>query len=101
LSERRLCEEVHLNLAYRWFCRLGLDGDVPDVPKRGNRMRNPTDDEIMRALCCGAECAVGPKNTGYCHRWDFSSEAARIRALLDRHGEVPTCMGRSSEPEEA
>jgi transposase len=29
-SERRLCEEIHLNLAYRWFCRLGLDGDVPD-----------------------------------------------------------------------
>ena len=23
-SERRLCEEVHLNLAYRWFCRLNL-----------------------------------------------------------------------------
>jgi transposase len=29
-SERRLCEEVHLNLAYRWFCKLGLDGAVPD-----------------------------------------------------------------------
>ena len=29
-SERRLCEEVHLNLAYRWFCRLGLNGKVPD-----------------------------------------------------------------------
>ncbi len=29
-SERRLCEEVQLNLAYRWFCRLGLDGHVPD-----------------------------------------------------------------------
>jgi transposase len=28
--ERRLCEEVHLNPAYRWFCRLGLDGEVPD-----------------------------------------------------------------------
>jgi hypothetical protein len=25
-----LCEEVHLNLAYRWFCGLGLDGAVPD-----------------------------------------------------------------------
>ena len=25
-SERRLCEEVHLNLAYRWFCRLDLNG---------------------------------------------------------------------------
>lgn len=29
-SERRLCEEVKVNLAYRWFCRLGLDGAVPD-----------------------------------------------------------------------
>jgi hypothetical protein len=29
-SERRICEEVHLNLADRWFCRLGLDGEVPD-----------------------------------------------------------------------
>src|SRR5215813_10141630 len=29
-SERRLCDEVHLNLAYRWFCRLSLDGTVPD-----------------------------------------------------------------------
>ena len=29
-SERRLCEEVHLNLAYRWFCRLGLEDTVPN-----------------------------------------------------------------------
>lgn len=29
-SERRLCEEVHLNLAYRWFCRMGLQDAVPD-----------------------------------------------------------------------
>src|SRR6516162_4386836 len=29
-SERRLCEEVHLNLGYRWFCRLGLEDAVPD-----------------------------------------------------------------------
>jgi len=29
-SERRLCEEVHLNLAYRWFCRLGLEESVPE-----------------------------------------------------------------------
>jgi transposase len=28
--ERRLCEAVHLNLAYRWFCGLGLKGVVPD-----------------------------------------------------------------------
>jgi len=29
-AERRLCEEVHSNLAYRWFCRLDLEGEVPD-----------------------------------------------------------------------
>ncbi len=29
-SERRLCQEVELNLAYRWFCRLGLEDEVPD-----------------------------------------------------------------------
>src|SRR5918995_3618778 len=29
-SERRLCEAVALNLAYRWFCRLGLEDEVPD-----------------------------------------------------------------------
>src|ERR1700727_3601267 len=29
-SERRLCGGVHFNLAYRWFCRFGLDGGVPD-----------------------------------------------------------------------
>jgi len=29
-SERRLCDEVHLNLAYRWFRRLGLESAVPD-----------------------------------------------------------------------
>lgn len=27
-SERRLCEEVHLNLACSWFCRLGLEDGV-------------------------------------------------------------------------
>lgn len=29
-SERRLCVEVHLNLAYRWYCRLDLSDRVPD-----------------------------------------------------------------------
>ena len=28
--EWRLCEEVELHLAYRWFCRLDLDDPVPD-----------------------------------------------------------------------
>src|SRR5580765_971480 len=32
-SERRLCEEVHLNLAYRWFCHLGMEDPVPDLAR--------------------------------------------------------------------
>jgi transposase len=29
-SARRLCEEIQLNLAYRWFCQLSFADDVPD-----------------------------------------------------------------------
>lgn len=43
-SERRLCEEVHLNLAYRWFCRFDLSDPVSDhstfSKNRHGRFRN-------------------------------------------------------------
>jgi len=29
-TKRRLCDEAHLNLAYRWSCPFGLQGDVPN-----------------------------------------------------------------------
>src|SRR5437660_6431976 len=29
-SERRLCGEVQVNLAYRWFCKLGIEDTIPD-----------------------------------------------------------------------
>ena len=29
-SERQLCREVQVNLAYRWFCDLGLEDSIPD-----------------------------------------------------------------------
>jgi len=50
-SERRLCEEVHLNLAYRWFCHLDLADRVPDhstfSKNRHGRFRNS---ELLRNL---------------------------------------------------
>ena len=50
-SERRLCEEVHLNLAYRWFCRLGLDGAVPDHSTFSkNRHGRFRDSDLLRRL---------------------------------------------------
>jgi len=50
-SERRLCEEVHLNLAYRWFCRLGLEGAVPDHSTFSkNRHGRFRDSDLFRRL---------------------------------------------------
>jgi IS5 family transposase len=50
-SERRLCDEVHLNLAYRWFCRLGLDGRVPDHSTFSkNRHGRFRDSDLLRHL---------------------------------------------------
>jgi transposase len=50
-SERRLVEEVHLNLAYRWFCKLGLEGRVPDRSTFSkNRHGRFADGDIMRRL---------------------------------------------------
>ena len=50
-SERRLCEEVHLNLAYRGFCRLGLEGAVPDHSTFSkNRHGRFRDSDLLRHL---------------------------------------------------
>ena len=50
-SERRLCEEVHLNLAYRWFCRLGLESDVPDHSTFSkNRHGRFRDSDLLRQV---------------------------------------------------
>ena len=50
-SERRLCEEVHLSLAYCWFCRLGLDSSVPDHSTFSkNRHGRFRDSDLLRRL---------------------------------------------------
>src|SRR4051794_3875845 len=46
--ERGLCEEVHLTLAYRWFCRLGRGGDVPHhSPFSKNRHGRFRDSDLL------------------------------------------------------
>jgi transposase len=46
-KDRRLCEEVHDNLAYRWFCRLSLADDVPDHSSL-TRIRHRLGEEVNR-----------------------------------------------------
>ena len=50
-SERRLCEEVHLNLACRWFCRLDLNDRIPDHSTFSkNRHGRFRESELLRHL---------------------------------------------------
>jgi len=100
-SERRLCEEVHLNLAYRWFCRLGLDGAVPDhstfSKSRHGRFR---DSDLFRRVFeavlrrCIRERLVGGEG--------FAVDASLIKADANRQkgiegekGLPPEASGRA------
>jgi transposase len=96
-SERRLCEEVHLNLAYRWFCRLGLEGDVPDhstfSKTRHGRFR---DADLLRELFetvvrrCMAEGLVGGEG--------FAVDASMIVADAQRQRGIETAEELSLRP---
>jgi transposase len=88
-SERRLCEEVHLNLAYRWFCRLGLEDAVPEhstfSKNRHGRFRASGAfrwlfDEVVRR-CMGAGLVKGE---------GFAVDASVVAADANRQRGVPS-----------
>lgn len=88
-SERRLCEEVHLNLGYRWFCRLGLDGKVPDHSTFSkNRHGRFRESDVLRHLFetvverCMAEGLVGADG--------FAVDASLIAADANKQRSVPS-----------
>ena len=98
-SERRLCEEVHLNLAYRWFCGLGLEDEVPDhstfSKNRHGRFRDSDTlrfvfEEIVRR--CVTEGLVGGEG--------FATDASTIKADANRQNGVPSREGVHWEPEQ-
>jgi transposase len=102
-SERRLCEEVHLNLAYRWFCRLGLDGDVPDHSTFSkNRHGRFRESDLLRRMFetvlgrCVREGLVGGEA--------FAVDASLIKADANRQNGIegekglpPEVTGRAVE----
>jgi len=100
-SERRLCDEVHLNLAYRWFCRLGLDGDVPDHSTFSkNRHGRFRDSDLLRRLFetvlrrCLDEGLVGKENLAV----DASlikADANRQNGIEGEKGLPPEAAGRA------
>ena len=78
-SERALCREVQVNLAYRWFCGLGLEDKVPDhsafTRARNERFR---DGDILRRMF---ERVVGACiNAGFVGGEGFAVDASLIEA---------------------
>src|SRR6478752_1821949 len=95
-SERRLCEEVHLNLAYRWFCRLGLDGHVPDHSTFSkNRHGRFRESDLLRRVFetvlrrCIREGLVGGEG--------FAIDASLIKADANRQNGIEGEKGLPSE----
>jgi transposase len=88
-SERKLCEEVELHLAYRWFCRLTLEDKTPDHStfsvNRHGRFRESNFfrqvfEEVVRA-CMGAGLVEGE---------GFAVDASVMEADASRyHGVKP------------
>jgi transposase len=87
-SERRLCEEVRLNLAYRWFCRLGIEDAIPDhstfSKNRHGRFREA---DILRSVF---ETTVRScMRQGLVAGEGFAADASIIRADANRKNSVP------------
>lgn len=87
-SERRLCDEVHVNLAYRWFCRLDLGDPVPDQSTFSkNRHGRFRDSDLFRQLFetvvsrCIKEGLVGGDI--------FATDASIIRADANKQNSTP------------
>jgi transposase len=87
-SERRLCSEVQVNLAYRWFCKLGIEDKIPDhsVFCRARHERFRESDALRRvfegvvAMCIVAGLVGGEA---------FSVDASLIKADVDKNKRSP------------
>ena len=87
-SERQLCSEVQVNLAYRWFCKLGIEDGIPDhsVFSRARHERFRQSDALRRVFesvvsKCIAAGLVGGEG--------FSIDASLIRADVDKKKRTP------------
>ena len=100
-SERALCREVQVNLAYRWFCGLGIEDGIPDHSvfsrARNERFR---DHDIFRHVfervvaACIAAGLVGGEG--------FAVDASLIQADANKHRSIPgTEWSKNIDPDHA
>jgi hypothetical protein len=87
-SERALCREVQVNLAYRWFCKLSIENQIPDH-SAFSRARNERfgDSDIFRRVfervveTCIAAGLVGGEG--------FAVDASLIAADANKQRSIP------------
>lgn len=100
-SERALCREVRVNLAYRWFCGLGIEDQVPDH-SAFSRARNERfrDSDIFRRIfervvgTCIVAGLVGGRG--------FAVDASLIQADANKHRSIPgTEWSKDIDPKHA
>src|SRR4249920_1668251 len=100
-SERALCREVQLNLAYRWFCGLGIEGKIPDH-SAFSRARNERfrDSDIFRRVfervveACIVADLVGGEG--------FAVDASLIAADANKQRSIPgSDWDKKRDPETA
>ena len=88
-SERKLCQEVELHLAYRWFCKLDLDDRIPHHSTFSeNRLGRFRESDLLRHIferVVWAAMAMGlVKGEG------FAVDASVLEANASRyHGKAP------------
>lgn len=87
-SERQLCSEVQVNLAYRWFCGLGLEDAIPDHSAfsraRHERFREA---DVLRRLF---ESVVGTCiERSLVKGVSFSLDASHVQADVNQTRRVP------------
>jgi len=87
--ERRLCQEVELHLAYRWFCRLDLDDKIPDHSTFSvNRHGRFRDSNILRQVFEAVVRAC--MDAGLVKGEGFAVDASVMEADASRyHGKAP------------
>ena len=96
--ERRLCEEVELHLAYRWFCRLDLDDKVPDHSTFSvNRHGRFRDSDLLRQLFEAVVRAC--MDAGLVKGEGFAVDASVMEANASRYHGVPPEEADWSVPE--
>ncbi len=86
-SERRLCQEVKMNLAYRWFCGLGLEDKVPHHSTFSvNRHGRFRDSDLLRKVF--EEVVCGCMTAGLVGGEGFAVDASVIEADASRFQRV-------------